>query len=1026
MTQRTYQTTLLIRGDARNAVRQVSLTRQELEKLTGAQGSSATRTQKMGQAFLNANASVGRLTGGLQGLGGLLGTLGIAAFTRKALDSADSLANMRGQLKLVTDSQEELNQVYNRALALSNATGQATEATVNLYARMARSTEELNLTQDQLFKITQAVNQSFVVSGATATEAGSATLQLSQGLAAGALRGEELNSVMENSPRLARALADGLGVPIGRLREMGKEGELTAERVTTALLASAEGIEGEFAQMPMTIGRAMQSLTNSVNDALGDIDTTQLSSAVAEAQRIIADPSFKQAVGDLATGMVTLLSNTAGALAELAKFSKFVGEELARRVSGAAYDDIAGMEAELARLETRLSGMRVGATRNASAAEKLRNRIQELSEWIAIARKEAELDASVKKKQAEATGTLAREQGAAAIAAKSLANETADLAAVGFDAAGSMLNIAEASKLAGAAAESASSGGAEALKKLGKEADPVAAAIERTGERMDDAFAGFFRNMLRDGEVSFDSLKNLALDSLGEIIYAFARNKVLVGVGAAGSFGSAAASAAGSVGSTLSGGVPAILSALGGGVTNVLQGAAGFSSNLGFGAGARFFTGLENNFAQAGELLGGGVGAGALGNLGAGLVGNFLGGKVFGETSGIGSTLGALAGSFIPIPFLGTAIGSFLGTGLESLIGNKQPTDKTGTALLDLASGGVEIGGLTGKKFSQENRDAAGQIASQFAAFAQSIGGSSGKLDIGVGNRDGLRLDGKDYGDDLDGFLDAGFAKIIDGANNLDPALQRLIRNFNGSADEISAFAGAVLSLSEAAKVNAVDSAVSAWETLTDNQRTATSVYFEQSQALQGMIANFDGSAQSAQVLNSALLASKESAFALASAVLQTSSQIDSLSQNSAKFIRQSVLSEAELKAARQEESRTLLSSLRTLSDPEAIRATFAEFERLNTLIFQSLSPERQVDVAEQFARGIEQANTIAQRRLDESLAAVRDQEQATNDEINQLLTTGAQQMNDAAGRFAATTERFGEYVERLIQSGARIGELGV
>ena len=180
---KTYQTTLLIRGDSKNAVRSVQLTRDELERLTGAQRSGTTATQSFAAAFGKANAAVGNATRSFSSLQGLIAALGIGKLVSETIEAANGYASLQGQLKLVTGSQQELNAVYDRSLALANATGQTTEATVNLYARLARSTEELNLSQDQLFDITEAINQSFIVSGASAQEASSAILQLSQGMA---------------------------------------------------------------------------------------------------------------------------------------------------------------------------------------------------------------------------------------------------------------------------------------------------------------------------------------------------------------------------------------------------------------------------------------------------------------------------------------------------------------------------------------------------------------------------------------------------------------------------------------------------------------------------------------------------------------------------------------------------------------------------------------------------------------------------------------------------------------------------
>jgi len=1051
MTQRTYQTTLLIRGDSRNAVRSMSLTRDELEKLTGAQGKSATGTQRMGQAFLRANANVGRLTRGLQGFGGLLGAIGITAFAQKTIRSADSLANMRGQLKLVTDSQEELNAVYSRALSISNATGQATESTISLYARLARSTEELNLTQDDLFRITNAVNQSFVVSGASTQEANSAVLQLSQGLAAGALRGEELNSVMENSPRLARALADGLGVSIGELRALGSEGELTAERVTTALLASADGIAGEFAEMPMTIGRSMQALANSVNDALGDVDTGPLQESVASAQALIADPGFRSSIQSLAAGLLDLSGWFAKTLTAGQRFSKWLGEELAARLGEIADDDIPRLEAEVARLEKKLNTGLGTWGRTADRVAELTEKLDQARLRLADARRAQEDFTRSQRLAAEASEQAAAEAEALAAAERQAAEEVAQLAAEAeesarqiavFDSVMQDLGITSvfaaesASESWAAFAQSpwfrdivdgsseasqatanlgeVSEAAATALQDLGDRADPVAAAIERGAERMDDAFARFFTDMLRDGKLSFDGLKDLALNTLGEVIYAFARNKVLLNVGAAGGFGAAASNAAAGVGSTLSSGFSGIAGAVANGFTGL---GAGAYNLLADGA---YAVGLDTLGLNARASAGLGAGGMAL-NAGAGIAGGILGNAVFGETSGIGSTILGFAGSaFGPI---GAAIGSFVGSGVEKVItdlfGDSKPDFASAYQTLDFDRGGAIDRGLFGTGDREAVAGGLDSLSQVLSAFGQAVG-AQGLLRVGVNNRDGLFVADQQFsGSDTEAFLDAAFDQILR-QTNLPQSLKDLISAFDGTTEEVVSFASSVVSLSDAIKRNPVDEAVKAFEELNNGQQTATAQYFRQAESLQALIDNYDGSAQSAQNLSLALNANQQAAYQLTMMILDASSQMNVLTANSAKYIRQSVLNEEELREARESEAQDIFDSLSTLVDPQEIRSALADYERLNTQIFQSLD-NANAETAETFASRIEAANAIGQAQLEQARQSIREEAESFNFQISQLLQDGVQRLNDAAVQFNTSTQQFGAYVQVLTSQGIQV-----
>src|SRR5690606_24125141 len=140
------------------------------------------------------------------------------------------------------------------------------------YARLERSTRQQGLNQQRLLSLTESINQAVALSYTSAASGEAALFQLGQAFGAGALRGEELNSVMEQTPRLAQAIADGMGVPIGRLRELAKEGKLTAAAVVAALEGQAATLAREYQQIPVTIKSAFTVLRNSLVDYIGDQD----------------------------------------------------------------------------------------------------------------------------------------------------------------------------------------------------------------------------------------------------------------------------------------------------------------------------------------------------------------------------------------------------------------------------------------------------------------------------------------------------------------------------------------------------------------------------------------------------------------------------------------------------------------------------------------------------------------------------------------------------------------------------------
>ena len=254
------------------------------------------------------------------GLGRAIGALGGLLVVRQVIAYADAWTQVQNRLRLVTDSQEELNAVSEEVFAIAQRNRTGLEGTAELYARVARSSEELGLSQQEVLDVTDSVSKAITISGVSAEAANAAIVQLGQGLASGALRGDELRSVLEQTPRLARAIADGLDVPIGKLRELGAEGELTSEKVIAALQSQADVLEEEFGQIGPTIGQGFTTLINSVTRFIGRFgEATGLFDSAAETLIILSgaidevgdgffDATFEvaQFVRALAGGLATL------------------------------------------------------------------------------------------------------------------------------------------------------------------------------------------------------------------------------------------------------------------------------------------------------------------------------------------------------------------------------------------------------------------------------------------------------------------------------------------------------------------------------------------------------------------------------------------------------------------------------------------------------------------------------------------------------------------------------------------------
>ncbi|MAX51659.1 MAG: hypothetical protein CMH22_15970 [Methylophaga sp.] len=218
---------------------------------------------------------------------GLIGALSV----REVIRYADAWQNAENQLRQVTDSTEQLTAVQKALVNVARDTRSNFESTANLYARLARSTTDLGLSQEDLIGLTTTINQSFATSGATAEEASAAITQLSQGLASGALRGDEFNSVAEQAPDIMRAIAASLDLTIGELREFAATGGITAEIVVNALQGASDEIGGRFANSVATFGQQLE------------VARTNLIEWVGSSEEV------REAVRTLGSSIVTLSEN---------------------------------------------------------------------------------------------------------------------------------------------------------------------------------------------------------------------------------------------------------------------------------------------------------------------------------------------------------------------------------------------------------------------------------------------------------------------------------------------------------------------------------------------------------------------------------------------------------------------------------------------------------------------------------------------------------------------------------------------
>jgi tape measure domain-containing protein len=250
-------------------------------------GDTAERSMgKVNKSTLTVDKAVKRLSvawAGLTATGGYLLT--------KFTGITDQYTQLDNRLKLVTGSSEQLNRVSEALYNTAQDTFTSYADTVELYAGVARATSELTdeygrqlLTEQELVAFTGDLNRAMLVSGASQEAAANATRQMIQALEGGVVRAEEYNSILEKTPRILKAVASGMGVSMGELRQQMLAGELTAQRFVEAFQDGAKDIAAEFDSTERTARQAMTILGNTLRGIIDEADdTTNATAGITEA-----------------------------------------------------------------------------------------------------------------------------------------------------------------------------------------------------------------------------------------------------------------------------------------------------------------------------------------------------------------------------------------------------------------------------------------------------------------------------------------------------------------------------------------------------------------------------------------------------------------------------------------------------------------------------------------------------------------------------------------------------------------------
>ncbi|MEE5088454.1 phage tail tape measure protein [Pseudomonas alliivorans] len=393
---------LAIEVDSRSAQQKVDDLRRGLQGLNDAGLRTGPIISGSGNAINGAGQNARSAASQVQGLerqvkslgsaaSGIAGPLA-AAFSAKAFyDAAEAYSTLTNRMKLVTDGATELAAAQKAVFAISQSSYQPLNATAELYQRIATNQKELKLTGEQVAGVVGTISKTLAISGASAASANAALIQLGQAFASGTLRGEELNSVMEQAPALSQAIAAGMGKTVGELRTLGAAGLLTADAVVKALQAQRQAVDQLFDKTAVTIGNSITALDNSFTQLIGKMDQASGVSASISSALVSVSKSMDELTKDS--------SSTYQLLERVSNVAETLGYVLGGRLALAA-----GQAAIAFGAATKASVMQAGALAYSTAASIRNTAAEEVSakqSLLSAQSKEADAKAAIVRANAE-------------------------------------------------------------------------------------------------------------------------------------------------------------------------------------------------------------------------------------------------------------------------------------------------------------------------------------------------------------------------------------------------------------------------------------------------------------------------------------------------------------------------------------------------------------------------------------------------------------------------------------------------
>lgn len=236
---------------AREELARMGAQLEEVENQTRRTGGAA---ESMKSKFMHAAAAVGA-----------------ALSIKNIIGLADAMTQTEARLNLITGDLEKTAALQDQIMASANRSRASYQSTADAVAKMGIMAKDAFNNTDELVAFTELINKQFTIAGASVAGQEAAMMQLTQAMASGVLRGEELNSIFEQAPTIIQTIADHLGVSAGEIRAMAAEGQITAQVVKEAMLGSAKEINDQFNDMPYTFAQVWTMMQNILLEAFGPL-----------------------------------------------------------------------------------------------------------------------------------------------------------------------------------------------------------------------------------------------------------------------------------------------------------------------------------------------------------------------------------------------------------------------------------------------------------------------------------------------------------------------------------------------------------------------------------------------------------------------------------------------------------------------------------------------------------------------------------------------------------------------------------